>query len=72
MKWNMDKTILYNFAVLMRNGKLLDDAASLLMEHAGSKYGYVWIEKQNGEIVELERGDKIKTAEISPVFCDEE
>lgn len=68
----MDKIILHNFAALMHNGKLLEDAASLLMEHAGSEYGYVWIEKQNGEIVILERGDKIKTAEISPVFYDKE
>lgn len=68
----IDKILLHNFAAMMHNGKLLEDAASLLMEHAGSKYGYVWIEKQNGEIVVLEQGDKIKTAEISPIFCDEE
>ena len=62
--------LLIGFSALNHNANLCKKAAGILEDFANADHTYVWIEKPSGETIMLEKGWKIKTAEILPVYSD--
>lgn len=59
----INATTLVNMARFNHNYVLCKKAAETLEEFAKGENAYVWIELQNGSVINLEPGFKIKTAE---------